>query len=61
VVAAAGNYGRMNPTTTYGYSTITAPGNEPRVITVGAMKDMGTTTLTAEQIASYSFKGADAL
>ena len=34
VVVAAGNYGRMNPATTYGYGTITAPGNDPYVITV---------------------------
>ena len=57
VVVAAGNYGRMNPTTTYGYGTITAPGNDPYVITVGAMKDMGTTTLSDDRIASYSSKG----
>ena len=42
VVVAAGNYGRDNPATTNGYGTITAPGNDPYVITVGAMKTMGT-------------------
>ena len=57
VVVAAGNYGRMGPTTTYGYGTIAAPGNDPRVITVGAMNDMGTTTLTDDRIATYSSKG----
>jgi serine protease AprX len=57
VVVAAGNYGRMGPATTYGYGTITAPGNDPRVITVGAMKDMGTATPTDDVIASYSSKG----
>ena len=57
VVAAAGNFGRNNPTTTFGYGTITAPGNDPLVITVGAMKDMGTTTPTDDLIASYSSKG----
>ena len=57
VVVAAGNYGRMGPTTTYGYGTITAPGNDPLVITVGAMKDMGTATPTDDQIATYSSKG----
>ena len=39
VVVAAGNYGRANPTTTFGYGTITARGNDPYVITVGAMND----------------------
>ena len=57
VAVAAGNYGRMGPTTTYGYGTITAPGNDPRVITVGAMNDMGTATPTDDVIASYSSKG----
>ena len=42
VVAAAGNGGRSNPTGSQGYFTITAPGNDPRVITVGAINTMGT-------------------
>src|ERR1019366_2004364 len=54
VVVAAGNDGR-NPLTS-GYSTITAPGNDPLVITVGAMKTMGTVTLADDLIASYSSK-----
>ena len=37
VVVAAGNDGRDNTAGTYGYGTITAPGNDPYVITVGAM------------------------
>jgi len=57
VVVAAGNYGRTNPTTTYGYGTIAAPGNDPYVITVGAMNDRGTPALTDDVIASYSSKG----
>src|SRR4051812_38669521 len=40
VVVAAGNMGRYPDTN--GYATITAPGNDPYVITVGAMKPMGT-------------------
>src|ERR1700730_11535804 len=36
VVVAAGNNGRFQPTN--GYATVTAPGNDPYVITVGAMK-----------------------
>jgi len=57
VVVAAGNQGRnlsMNPE---GYGTIEAPGNDPYVITVGAMKTMGTSTPSDDLIASYSSKG----
>ena len=57
VVVAAGNYGRNNSANTNGYGTITAPGNDPYVITVGAMKDMGTTGRGDDLIASYSSKG----
>ncbi len=42
---------------TNGYATITAPGNDPLVITVGAMKTMGTPTRFDDLIASYSSKG----
>ncbi len=38
VVVAAGNQGRNNNGSVGGYSTIMAPGNDPYVITVGAMK-----------------------
>jgi serine protease AprX len=38
VVVAAGNNGRYQPTD--GYATVTSPGNDPYVITVGAMKPM---------------------
>src|SRR5205085_10941198 len=37
--------------------TITAPGNDPYVITVGAMKTMGTYSTADDQIATYSSKG----
>jgi serine protease AprX len=57
VVVAAGNNGRDNSMGTSGYTTIASPGNDPYVITVGAMKDMGTTTRTDDLIASYSSKG----
>jgi serine protease AprX len=40
---------------TSGYGTITSPG--PYVITVGAMKDMGTVARGDDLIASYSSKG----
>ena len=55
VVVAAGNNGRYQPTD--GYGTITSPGNDPYVITVGAMKTMGTPTRVDDLIASYSSKG----
>lgn len=55
VVVAAGNNGRYQPTD--GYATVTSPGNDPYVITVGAMKPMGTPERTDDLIASYSSKG----
>jgi serine protease AprX len=57
VVVAAGNNGRDNSMNTSGYGTIAAPGNDPYVITVGAMKTMGTPSRTDDLIASYSSKG----
>src|ERR1019366_9269591 len=57
VVVAAGNDGRDNSAGTSGYATITSPGNDPLVITVGAMKTMGTPTRGDDAIASYSSKG----
>jgi serine protease AprX len=61
VVAAAGNLGRDNSMDEHGYGTIVAPGNDPYVITVGAMNDMGTVSRTDDQIASYSSKGPTAI
>src|SRR5208282_4947363 len=61
VVVAAGNDGRDNSEGTNGYMTITAPGNDPYVITVGAMKTEGTPTRTDDLIASYSSKGPTAI
>ena len=55
VVAAAGNDGRSGASN--GYGTINAPGNDPFIITVGAMKTMGTTSRTDDLIATYSSKG----
>jgi serine protease AprX len=57
VVVAAGNSGRDNSQGTNGYGTIMAPANDPYVITVGAMKDMGTFSRSDDLIASYSSKG----
>ncbi len=60
VVVAAGNYGRENSRGTRGYGTIAAPGNDPYVITVGAMNTKGTPSITDDTIASYSSKGPTA-
>ena len=57
VVVAAGNDGRDNSQNTNGYGTITAPGNDPYVVTVGAIKAEGTIVRTDDRIASYSSKG----
>src|SRR5262249_50818257 len=57
VVAAAGNYGRVSVNGSNGYGTVAAPGNDPLVLTVGAMKSMGTYSRRDDQIASYSSKG----
>src|SRR5208283_4763557 len=57
VVAAAGNYGRISINGSNGYGTVAAPGNDPFVLTVGAMKSMNTFPRTDDLIASYSSKG----
>ncbi len=57
VVVAAGNYGRLSVFGSNGYGTITAPGNDPLVLTVGATKSNGSTSAAAETLASYSSKG----
>lgn len=57
VVVAAGNDGRdlnLNPE---GYGTIDAPGNDPYVLTVGAMNTRETASIQNDIIASYSSKG----
>jgi serine protease AprX len=57
VVVAAGNDGRdlnLNPE---GYGTIDSPGNDPYVLTVGAMRTMETPSINDDLIASYSSKG----
>ena len=56
VAVAAGNSGRNNTYGNNGYATIDAPGNDPYVITVGAMKAEGTMARD-HVIASYSSKG----
>jgi serine protease AprX len=57
VVVASGNYGRLSVDGSNGYGTVTAPGNDPLVLTVGAMKTMNTGSRIDDQVASYSSKG----
>lgn len=57
VVVAAGNEGRNNSGQNQGYGTITAPGNDPYVITVGAAKTGDTDSRVDDMPASYSSKG----
>src|SRR5439155_16852114 len=54
VVVAAGNQGRNDSMGTNGYGTIAAPGNDPYVITVGAMKTNGTYSVVDDTIATRS-------
>lgn len=57
VIVAAGNYGRNNSATTNGYATITAPGNDPLAITVGATNTHNTDPTSDDTVTSYSSKG----
>jgi serine protease AprX len=56
IVAAAGNLGK-NAAGLQQYGGITAPGNAPWVLTVGASNTMGTLTRTDDTMASYSSAG----
>ena len=53
VVTAAGNDGRIGS----GFGTIVSPGNEPSVITVGAMDDNDTAAREDDILAPYSSRG----
>ncbi len=53
VVVSAGNGGRVGS----GFATITSPGNEPSVITVGAMDDGDTVAREDDILAPYSSRG----
>lgn len=57
VVVAAGNYGRLSVNGSNGFGTITAPGNDPYVLTVGATKSNGSGSPASETLASFSSKG----
>jgi len=56
VVAAAGNMGK-NAQGQLQYGGISAPGNAPWVLTVGASSTMGTLTRSDDEMASYSSSG----
>jgi serine protease AprX len=56
VVAAAGNLGKT-PDGKLQYGGITAPGNAPWVLTVGASSTMGTLTRYDDQMADFSSSG----
>ena len=56
VVAAAGNFGK-NAAGQLQYGGITAPGNAPWVLTVGASSTMGTLTRNDDTMASFSSSG----
>jgi serine protease AprX len=60
VVVSAGNDGRDNSMGTNGYFTIESPGNDPYVITVGAMNTKGTPDRADDVMTSYSSKGPTA-
>jgi len=61
VVTAAGNLGKNKTTGAIQYGAITAPGNAPWVLTVGAYNHEGTLTRADDQIASFSSRGPTAV
>jgi serine protease AprX len=60
VVAAAGNNGRGQSGNTQ-YAGITAPGNAPWVLTVGASSHMGTENRADDTMAAFSSRGPGAI
>ncbi len=60
VVAAAGNNGR-GPNGEIRHGGVTAPGNAPSVLTVGASSHMGTITREDDTVASFSSRGPSAI
>jgi len=61
VVTAAGNLGKNPLTGAVQYGGITAPGNAPWVLTVGAYSHEGTLTRTDDKMALYSSHGPSAV
>lgn len=60
VVSAAGNIGKNPITGKVQYGAITAPGNAPWVLTVGASSHMGTLKRADDTVASFSSRGPTA-
>lgn len=60
VVSAAGNLGKNPVTGAPVYGTITAPGNAPWVLTVGAYSHQGTTSRGDDKMGGYSSLGPTA-
>src|SRR5271157_701413 len=60
VVVSSGNDGRDNSAGTDGYWTIESPGNDPYVITVGAVNTKGTPDRSDDTMTTYSAKGPTA-
>jgi len=60
VVSAAGNIGKHPITGKVQYGAITAPGNAPWVLTVGAYSHMGTLRRADDTMASFSSRGPTA-
>jgi serine protease AprX len=60
VVAASGNYGHDSQGRII-YGGITAPGNAPSVLTVGASSHMGTADRSDDRIAGFSSRGPTAI
>jgi serine protease AprX len=60
VIAAAGNLGRRPDGSTQ-YGAVTAPGNAPWVLTVGASSHMGTIDRSDDTIAAFSSRGPTAI
>ena len=61
VVTAAGNLGKNATSGKAQYGGITAPGNAPWVLTVGASSHEGTVTRTDDMMGDYSSRGPTAL
>jgi serine protease AprX len=61
VVTAAGNLGKNATTGHVQYGGITAPGNAPWVLTVGAYSHEGTLTRTDDKMGLYSSRGPTAV
>ncbi|HET7698103.1 MAG TPA: S8 family peptidase [Vicinamibacterales bacterium] len=61
VVTAAGNLGKDRVTGKTVYGAITAPGNAPWVLTVGAYSHEGTLTRSDDRMAGYSSRGPTAI